>query len=236
MRIRRLLQMRDGVLRHHEGAARVDRLHQVVALHVGLGDRRARDGAGVVDHDVEAAERRDRLLDGGLDRVLVAHIDDERQRPAAGLLDLLGGGVDRAFELGMRRLGLGGDGDVGAVARRPQRDREPDAARGAGDEQRLALERHRWVPCGPSECCAQLMSSACRGFRPQVASAPLASIYTLGSIDHRALQTGGLHRDVLGKEPRNGDARSRLLSASRIAASASSASMQPPAALPNSRR
>ena len=43
---------------------------------------------------------------------------------------------------GLRRLGLGGDRDIGAVARGAQRDREPDAARGAGDEQRLALERH----------------------------------------------------------------------------------------------
>ena len=38
----------------------------------------------------------------GLHRALVAHVDDERQRLAAGLLDLLGRRVDRAFELGMR--------------------------------------------------------------------------------------------------------------------------------------
>ena len=131
--------MRDGVFRHHEGAAGVDRLHQVVALHVGLGDRRARHGAGVVDHDVDAAEFLRGLVDAVLHRVLVAHVDDEGQGAAAGLLDLLGRGVDRAFELGMRRLGLGGDGDVGAVARGAERDRKPDAARGAGDEQCLAL-------------------------------------------------------------------------------------------------
>ena len=75
-----------------------------------------------------------------LHRVLVAHIDHQGQGLAAGLLDLFGGGVDRAFELGMRRLGLGGDGDVGAVARGAQRNGKPDAARCAGDEQRLSLE------------------------------------------------------------------------------------------------
>ena len=54
-----------------------------------------------------------------LHRRFLAHVDDERQRLAAGLLDLGGGGVDGAFELGMRLDGLGGDGDIGAVARRP---------------------------------------------------------------------------------------------------------------------
>ena len=37
--------------------------------------------------------------------------------------------------IGLHRLG--GDGDVGAVARGPHRDGETDAAAGAGDEQRL---------------------------------------------------------------------------------------------------
>ncbi len=56
------------------------------------------------------------------------------------LLDLRGRGVDRAGKLRVRLDGLRGDGDVGAVARGAQRDREADAARAAGDEQRLALE------------------------------------------------------------------------------------------------
>ena len=48
--------------------------------------------------------------------------------------------------LGCGSVGLGGDRDVGAVARRAQGDRQADAAAGAGDEQRLALEpRHRWA-------------------------------------------------------------------------------------------
>ena len=67
------------------------------------------DRAGVVDDDVDAAEVCGGLVDRVLHRGLVAHVDRERQGAAAGLLDLFGGGVDRAFELGMRRLGFGGD-------------------------------------------------------------------------------------------------------------------------------
>ena len=74
---------------------------------------------------------------------LVADVDGKRQRLAAGALDLLGGGVDRALQLRMRRFGLGRDRDIGAVARGAQRNRKADAARGAGDEQGLAGKRHR---------------------------------------------------------------------------------------------
>jgi hypothetical protein len=97
------------------------------------------DGAGIVDHDIEPAEGRGRALDPILHRGLVPHVDHKRQRPAARLHDLLRRGVDGAGELGMRRLGLGRDGDIGAVARGAQRNRKPDAAGGPGDKQRLAL-------------------------------------------------------------------------------------------------
>src|SRR5260370_30913985 len=40
----------------------------------------------------------------------------------------------------MRLRSLGGERDIGTVARRAQRDRKPDAAAAAGDEQRLAFE------------------------------------------------------------------------------------------------
>ena len=87
------------------------------------------------------------MLRGLVERVFhrrfVAHIDGERQRLAAGLFDLCGGGVDGAFELGMRIDGLGGDRDIGAVGGGFERDGEPDAARAAGDEEGFALERHR---------------------------------------------------------------------------------------------
>ena len=38
--------------------------------------------------------------------------------------------------------GLGGDGDIGAVAGGPKRDGQADAAAGAGHEQGLAFQRH----------------------------------------------------------------------------------------------
>ena len=73
---------------------------------------------------------------------LVADVAQHRQRLAAGRLDLLGRRVDRARQFRMRLGGLGRDRDIGAVARRAQRDGQADAARAARDEQRLALERH----------------------------------------------------------------------------------------------
>ncbi len=81
-------------------------------------------------------------VERGFHRRLVAHVDRERQRAAAFLGDQRGGGVDGAFELGMRIDCLGGNGDIGAVGGGLERDRQPDAARAAGDEQRFALERH----------------------------------------------------------------------------------------------
>ena len=79
-------------------------------------------------------------IDRGLHRGLLAHVHGKRQRVPAGLFDRGGGGVDGAFELGMRLHGLGGDGDIGAVGGGFERDREPDAARAAGDEKRLTLQ------------------------------------------------------------------------------------------------
>ena len=54
----------------------------------------------------------------------VADVDGERQRLAAGALDLLGGGVDGAGQFRMRFGGLGGDRDIGAVARGAKRNRQ----------------------------------------------------------------------------------------------------------------
>ena len=99
------------------------------------------EGARVVDHDVEAAEGRDGPFERLTHLPLVTHVDDEWERLAAGFLDFLRGRVDRARQLGIGLSGLGGDRDVGAVACAPKPDREPDAARGAGDEQGLAGKR-----------------------------------------------------------------------------------------------
>ena len=60
-------------------------------------------------------------------------------RPPASL-DFLSCGVDGARQLRMRLGGLGGDDDVGPVARGAKRDGLADAAARAGDEQRFALK------------------------------------------------------------------------------------------------
>src|SRR5215469_12419206 len=55
------------------------------------------------------------------DLCLVADVADDRQRTAARRLDLLGRRVHRSLELGVRLARLGDQGDIGAVARRPDR-------------------------------------------------------------------------------------------------------------------
>ena len=77
-----------------------------------------------------------------VDALLVADVAGQRQRLAAGLLDLLGGGEDRAGQPRIGLHGLGRDGDVGAVARGAQRDGKSDAPAGAGHEQGLATQAH----------------------------------------------------------------------------------------------
>ena len=89
-----LAQVLERGLAEDEGAARVDLLHQVEALHLELRHRREVDGGGVVDDDVDAAEALGGLLDRCGDPVGVADVADDRQRPPAHLLDLLRGGVD----------------------------------------------------------------------------------------------------------------------------------------------
>ena len=127
-------------------AARIDLMHQVEAAHVGGGDLGEADGARIVDQHVQTAEGRDGARDGVLHRGLVAHVEHERKRAAAGALDLFRGAVHGSGQLRVRRVGLGRDGDIGAVAGGAQRDGEPDAARGPGDEQRLARKRHGAPP------------------------------------------------------------------------------------------
>ena len=137
------LEMRDRQLRDDEGAARVDRVHEIEPLDVGMLHVGEVDGAGIVDENVDAAERCDRSLNRARNLLLVADVDGERQRAAARGLDLGRRGMDRPRQLRVGQVGLGDHGNIGMVARRPARNRETDAARSAGDEQGLAGERHR---------------------------------------------------------------------------------------------
>ena len=78
MRIAGIFQMRDARLRTDERAARVDRVHQIVALHrrvYGLGQM---NGAGVVDEDVYAAKRLDGFGNSGGYDVFIADVYDQR--------------------------------------------------------------------------------------------------------------------------------------------------------------
>ncbi len=100
-------------------------MHEIVALHLGLDRPGQTDGARVVDADVDAAELGNRLGDGGVHLIFEPDVDAEGERAAAGLLDLLRRGIDRAFQLGIWLGGLGDDCDVGAVSGTSQRDRQP---------------------------------------------------------------------------------------------------------------
>src|SRR5262249_54953615 len=140
------LQVRDAGPADHERAAGVDRLHQVVALDLQRLGAGQVDRRGVVDAYVDPAEPLGGLRDGGRDLGLVADVADYRQRLAACRLDLRGRGVYRPLQPGMRLGRLGDQRDVGAVPRRPDRDRQADATAAAGDEQGLALEGHRCLP------------------------------------------------------------------------------------------
>ena len=146
VRVRGLLEVRDARLRHQERAARVDLVHQVEPLHVG-GERAGQlDGAGVIDADVDAAEPLERLLHRLCDLRLLADVAQHRQRLASRRFDLVRRRVDRARQLRMRLRGLRRDRHVRAVLRSAQRDRQPDPARPARDENRLAFQRHGALP------------------------------------------------------------------------------------------
>ena len=136
-----LISSRQAGLRAAVGAAHVDAEHQVEALHRRGRRRRQADGAGVVDQDVDAAEARHRLLHRGGHAGLVADVALQRQRLAAGGLDL-GRGAEWIVpgSLGLGSVVLASDHDVGAVARGALGDGQADAAAGAGDEEGLALQ------------------------------------------------------------------------------------------------
>src|SRR5690606_16105622 len=129
-----------------EGAARVDLMHQVEALHIRFQRAGELYGAGIVDADVYAAEGFDRGRHCLGHLILVADIAENRQRPSAGRLDLARGSIDRARQLRMRLGGLGGNGHIGTVPRRADGDGKTDTPATAGDEKRLSLERHMTGP------------------------------------------------------------------------------------------
>ena len=115
-------------------AGQVDLDDALEGLRVQLAQRRHRIDPGVVDEDVEAAERLDRRADRPLDVARVA--DVAAGRPGAScpprphiLRGLLGG-----------RLVEVRDHDVRAGLVQAAADAEPDAHRASGDDRRAAAE------------------------------------------------------------------------------------------------
>src|SRR5262249_40023713 len=114
--------------------ARVLERHTKHAVELGLRQVEAdgaMDDAGIVDDNVEVAERAAGFSDHVLGVARVADVGGHE----AGLaertrLGLAGGGVDV------------GDGDARTLGDVTPCDREPDAVRGAGDDRDLVLEPH----------------------------------------------------------------------------------------------
>ena len=116
-----------------EDAAKIDRMKALPALERLLDERRDLDRRGVVDHDVEAPELRDRRLDRGCDVRLARHVAVQCDRP--------GPRVDQP--VGCRRGGLfvqRHDGDGGALGGEPFAHGETETARAAGHKRGLAVE------------------------------------------------------------------------------------------------
>jgi hypothetical protein len=90
VRVLGVAQVREAGARDDERAAGVDRLHEVEAFDLEVAHRGEVDGACVVDHDVDPAEALHRLRDRVVHGARVADVADDRQRLAAGGLDLVG--------------------------------------------------------------------------------------------------------------------------------------------------
>lgn len=69
---------------HQERSPRIDVIHQIVAFHIGLFRRGQRNGAGIINQDVDPAKFVHRLLDGGPNGDLIADIHHASKRLTAG--------------------------------------------------------------------------------------------------------------------------------------------------------
>src|SRR5262245_47554228 len=133
-------QMRQRLLRNQVGATCVDPMKQIEPLHRRFQNSRQTYRARIIDADIEPTEFRHGLRDSFLYLLLIANVAHHRQRVAARRLNLLSRGVNRPWQRSMRRGRLGRYGDVRAITGRAQGDRQPDAARTAADEDRLATK------------------------------------------------------------------------------------------------
>ena len=80
-------QVREGGVRDVQEPLDVEVDHPLPLLDGRVLDRPQQHDAGVVDHDVEAAELVDRALDRGDGLLALGHVGLDHERPAAGALD-----------------------------------------------------------------------------------------------------------------------------------------------------
>ena len=125
--------MRERRLGDVEEAFDVEVDHPLPLLDRRLERRAEQHHAGVVDDGVEAAELGDGALDQGLGGGAVGDVGLDRERLAAGVVDLPGQALQPVDAAGR-------DGDRGAVGGEAFRGRLADAAGGAGDEGYGAVE------------------------------------------------------------------------------------------------
>ena len=124
-------------LRHEEGAAQVGVQDQVPIVPGDFQRRFAHVAAGIVDQHIDLAVVRDGGLDHGLDAVEAAHVQRQRQCPAAQRLDL---GLERC----QRRRVAAGDHEVSPRPRQRTAEVLAQAAAGAGDNGDFARQI-KWV-------------------------------------------------------------------------------------------
>ena len=137
-------QVRQGKARHEPAAARVDAVHQVIALDARLVCWGHIDRRGVVDDDIESAELVRHRVDRRLDRGGIADVELHwvrncvRADRARRRRDLVTRRIDGSGQLGVRRGRLGRDYDVGAAGSERLADLKTNAARSTRDERRAS--------------------------------------------------------------------------------------------------
>ncbi|MNI72302.1 hypothetical protein D3C73_1282360 [compost metagenome] len=135
-----LLQVGQGGLAAQQYGAGVDLMHQVEALELQVRNASQLDGACVVHRRIDTAEMLIGLGQGLMHGNLVTHVHLQGQRPATGGLDFLGNTVNRPRQLGVRLGTLGGNHDIGAIARGAQGNLATNPTTGASNEQGFALQ------------------------------------------------------------------------------------------------
>ena len=131
--------MTGGGPRQQKGPAQVDLVDVVPDFdgeRVEVAERDAGVPAGVVDEDVEPAERGHRVVHARLDGRRIPLVELDHGRSPSALFDLTAR-LDRALPVADPR-----DGHVGAGLRQRQRDRAPEVARAARDQRRAAAQVH----------------------------------------------------------------------------------------------